>query len=110
VTTVLVVPPNFAADLASNTHRPQVQVLLNGAESEAARTAKNTAEGIVFAYGADLTFRQVGMGDDALAALTPSARVWFNEDLKAINYTLPSVRHAGAVARDAPDPPGVDAR
>jgi len=90
VTTALVVPPDFAADMASGTTRPQVQVLLNGAESEAARTARATAEGVVAAYGADLAVGQLGMGDHTLDAFTPSARVWFNEELEEVNYTLPS--------------------
>jgi ABC-2 type transport system permease protein len=90
VTTVLVVPPNFAADLASDTNRPQVQVLLNGAESEAARTALGTAEGVVASYGADLTLGKLGISSGELAALAPSVRVWFNEDLSEANYTLPS--------------------
>jgi ABC-2 type transport system permease protein len=50
----------------------------------------STAEGLVASYGAELTVGQGGMSDGQSAAMTPSARVWFNESLSEAFYTLPS--------------------
>jgi ABC-2 type transport system permease protein len=85
----LVIPPDFGADLLAETTRPQLQVILNGAESTAAEKAMETLEGVLSAYSLDLipTFL-TSVGD--INRLQPSLRVWYNEDLREANYTIPS--------------------
>jgi ABC-2 type transport system permease protein len=85
----LIVPPNFSEELLSSTTRPAVQVLVNGSESAAASEAYQTIEGALLDYG-----YQVMPGLTATLAetehLQPSLRVWYNEELRKANYTIPS--------------------
>jgi ABC-2 type transport system permease protein len=85
----LVVPPDFSEELLSSTTRPTVQVLINGSESAAASEAYQTIEGALNDYG-----YQAAPGLAALqhetAHLQPSLRVWYNEELRKANYTIPS--------------------
>jgi ABC-2 type transport system permease protein len=84
---VLIIPPGFSAGLTDSTQRPQLQLLLNGAESSAAEVALETTEGVIARYGIDLMTERIGVND---AMPEPSARVWFNEELREANYTIPS--------------------
>lgn len=87
---VLIIPPNFEDDLNDPTTRPQVQVLLNGAESQAAERAKAVLEGAIARYGTDLVMDATGLDGSEFANMEPSARVWYNEELREANYTIPS--------------------
>ena len=86
--TAVIIPPHYGADLDSSTVRPQVQVLLNGAESTAAETALGSIEGALAQYSIDLIPDFGELSD--IAQLEPSARVWYNEELREANYTIPS--------------------
>jgi ABC-2 type transport system permease protein len=85
----IVIPSRFGADLRSMTVRPQVQVLLNGAESSAAQTALETIEGALADFSLDIIPQYVA-GISNLDHLQPSVRVWYNEELRKANYTIPS--------------------
>lgn len=84
---VLVIPPGFAASLDDASRCPPLQLLLNGAEASAAETALETTEGVVARYGGELAPEYSNIGS---ALPEPSARVWFNEELREANYTIPS--------------------
>jgi ABC-2 type transport system permease protein len=72
--------PGFAADLARR-RQPQVQVLVEGTNS-------NTAS-IVSNYAVNVIRRFPGAGRPAL--ISTEARVWFNSALKSRNYFVPGV-------------------
>jgi ABC-2 type transport system permease protein len=82
---MVVIPPDFGANILNATARPPVQVLLNGAESRAAQTAMQSIDGALAKYSIDLVLE-----DASVENLEPSARVWYNEELSEANYTIPS--------------------
>lgn len=84
----LVIPPQYSTDLISNAARPEVQVVLNGAESAAAEVAFGSIEGALMDYSFDLV--PLFIGTEGFDHLEPSVRVWYNEDLREANYTIPS--------------------
>ncbi|HEC23749.1 MAG TPA: ABC transporter permease [Chloroflexi bacterium] len=85
---VIVIPPRFSDGLHAPTTRPQVQVILNGAESAAAGKALEAIEGTINRYSTDIVLELSAF--PSLESLEPSARVWFNEELRQANYTIPS--------------------
>jgi ABC-2 type transport system permease protein len=84
----VIIPPQFGADLRGGTNRPQVQVILNGAESVAAEKALGSIDGAVARYLDDYAL-QTGSAIPT-GSIQPSARVWYNEELRRANYAIPS--------------------
>jgi ABC-2 type transport system permease protein len=87
---IVVIPPGFEDDLKNPTTTPKIQVLLNGAESSAAEKALNDMEGVLSRYGMDIALQMTGFDGTEMEDLEPSARVWYNEELRRSNYTIPS--------------------
>jgi ABC-2 type transport system permease protein len=101
---VVRVLPNFARDLARG-RTAEVQVLLDGTNSNTASLVSAYAAGVIADYSEDVSPRQtkndqtiklevrspgappVVMAQPAL----PSTRVWFNPDLRSRNYFVPGV-------------------
>lgn len=90
VNAAIVIPAGFAAQVASSSARPTLQVLLNGAESAAATAALRSVEGVTNDLGVQIATRRLGLDAAALAGFDPSVRVWFNEDLSEALYTTPA--------------------
>jgi ABC-2 type transport system permease protein len=98
---VVAVLPDFARDLARG-RTAQVQVLLDGSNSNTASLVSAYAAGVIagFANGDSLNRpanRQIRVviGSPGRGAgpgqVLPSARVWFNPDLRSRNYFVPGV-------------------
>lgn len=83
----VIIPRGFAAQLASPQEPPQLQVILDGSEPNVAQTALVSAQGVVATYGQRLAKRR---GGAPRGTIEPRARVWFNEELKEANYTVPA--------------------
>jgi ABC-2 type transport system permease protein len=101
---VVAVLPDFARDLARG-HTAQVQVLLDGTNSNTASLVSAYAAGVISDFSLDfspnppknqqtiqLTVRGSG-GNRSFSAgpAVPSTRVWFNPDLRSRNYFVPGV-------------------
>jgi len=101
---VVAVLPDFARDLARG-HTAQVQVLLDGTNSNTASLVSAYAAGVISDFSLDvsptppknqqtiqLTVRGSG-GNRSFSAgpAAPSTRVWFNPDLRSRNYFVPGV-------------------
>ncbi len=98
------VMPGFAADLARG-RTAEVQILLDGTNSNTASLVSAYAGGVIAAYSSDvsrfplknhetikLSVRSPGAPPAAAAAgAAPEARVWFNPDLRSRNYFVPGV-------------------
>lgn len=83
---VLVIPADFARNLAAGRAAP-VQALLDGGDANSATIAQNYAAAIVAGYSA----RAVpGAGRLGLAP-EPRVRVWFNETLESRNSIVPGL-------------------
>jgi ABC-2 type transport system permease protein len=87
---VVIIPRDFETDLKDPTRKPQIQIILNGAESSAAERAQEVMEGALAKYGTSIVLQAAGLKQDEIERLEPSARVWFNEELRESNYTVPS--------------------
>ncbi|MBI5443443.1 MAG: ABC transporter permease [Deltaproteobacteria bacterium] len=90
----LVIPPRFAAEVGSGREQPtQVQLVLDGSDSNRASIAASYAEGVVEGYSADVRaafLRRAGAGPPRPAVeLRP--RVWFNTDMESKNYIVPGL-------------------
>jgi ABC-2 type transport system permease protein len=86
----LIIPRDFAKDIALK--RPtQVQILLDGSDSNTAAIAQGYAEGVVAMYSQSLQVPiQTAMGGVA-ATVSPQVRVWYNPDLLSGNFIVPGL-------------------
>lgn len=83
---VLVIPPGFAAALASGRGAP-VQLLLDGADANSATIAFNYADAIVDRWSRDVVLQ----GRAAQIPLTVEARTWYNPTLESRNMIVPGL-------------------
>jgi ABC-2 type transport system permease protein len=101
---VVRVLPGFARDLARG-RSAEVQVLLDGTNSNTASLVSAYAAGVIAAFSNDVSPNQVknqqtiklevrspgGAPVMMAAAAAPGTRVWFNPDLRSRNYFVPGV-------------------
>jgi ABC-2 type transport system permease protein len=100
VQAVVRIQPNFAADLARG-RASQVQVLIDGTNSNTASLVANYAGQIIAAYSAEqlagqqnvrlLTRSPGAPANLSVPRVTAVSRVWFNPELKSRNYFIPGV-------------------
>jgi ABC-2 type transport system permease protein len=101
---VVAVLPEFARDLARG-KTAQVQVLLDGTNSNTASLVFAYAAGVIAGFGGDVALnpsknqqmiqvatREAGVnGGLAPGQIVPTTRAWFNPDLRSRNYFIPGV-------------------
>jgi ABC-2 type transport system permease protein len=94
---VVAVLPDFARNLARG-RTAQVQVLLDGTNSNTASLVSAYAAGVIAGFSGDvvnpsknLQMIKVTLQNAGGGRVTPSARVWFNPDLRSRNYFVPGV-------------------
>ena len=86
-----VIPAGFQAQLLdASADRPQLQLIVDGADVAAAQTAAEAGQGLAASYGQDFTVRAMNSANGQVAPLDMSLRVWFNEELKESNFMIPS--------------------
>jgi ABC-2 type transport system permease protein len=92
VVTGVLIPSGFAEGLAApGSEAPQVQVILDGSDPSAARTAEMGALGVISSFGQERTLQGWGnMSGEMGEVIRTDVRVWFNEELSEANYTVPS--------------------
>lgn len=88
----LVIPPDYARNLLSGS-QTQVQLLLDGSDSNTAAIAQGYAEGIVQTYGARvrLDAQIVHAGNVPQSGVGAQVRVWYNPDMVSRNYIVPGL-------------------
>jgi ABC-2 type transport system permease protein len=96
---VVAVLPGFARDLARG-RTAQVQVLLDGTNSNTASLVSAYAAGVISDFAGDVSLNpskiqpmmQVSVRrSGSVGQAIPDARVWFNPDLRSRNYFVPGV-------------------
>jgi ABC-2 type transport system permease protein len=96
---VIRVLPHFARDLKRG-RNTEVQVLVDGTNSNTASLVSSYAASVIASFSADeAPASQARPPGDAsaqgpsvqMAGVTPRARVWFNPDLRSRNYFVPGV-------------------
>ena len=90
INAALIIPPGFAAEMASSTGQPRLSVILNGAESIPAIEALRAIEGITRDLGNKILIQRLNLDPEEFAGFEPSLRVRFNEALKEALYTIPA--------------------
>jgi ABC-2 type transport system permease protein len=87
----VLIPQGFEEELLALREPAQVQIILDGSDPSAARTAGASAEGAVAAYAQQVALQRMGsLGDQWGDVISLDVRVWFNEELKTSNYEVPS--------------------
>lgn len=86
----LVIPPRFAARLARQ-ETATIQLLLDGTDSNTATVAQGYVTQIVNAEAMRILVERLGPKATAPVAVEPTVRVWFNPDLKSVNFMVPGV-------------------
>ncbi len=90
INAAVIIPPDYAKQLASSIGRPTVAVILNGAESIPASEALRAVEGVVTHLGQRVALQRLRREPERFAGFDPSLRVWFNESLSKALYTTPA--------------------
>jgi ABC-2 type transport system permease protein len=86
----IVIPPRFAAKLARQ-ETATVQLLLDGSDSNTANVALGYVTQIVNAEGGRIALERLGPKSVLPVGVDPTVRVWFNPDLKSVNFMVPGV-------------------
>jgi len=86
----IVIPPRFAAKLARQ-ETATVQLLLDGSDSNTANVAQGYVTQIVNADSTRIILERLGPKSTLPVAIDPRIRVWFNPDLKSVNFMVPGV-------------------
>jgi ABC-2 type transport system permease protein len=87
----VVLPEGFGAGLTSLTSdRPQVQVILDGADPTASEVAQISIEGVIGTLAQRVMMEQAGPLAERGEVIRAEVRVRYNEDLSEANYTIPS--------------------
>lgn len=92
VDAVLVIPPDFARDLKRG-KTAHIQMLVNGVNSNKTAIASNYANTIILSYSQKVLMDKiVKLGASGYTELVSSRdRVWFNPELKSVNYMVPGI-------------------
>jgi ABC-2 type transport system permease protein len=89
----LVIPVDFSSDLSRG--RPaQVGLYVDGTDSNTAGVGTAYLVGLLRQHQLRWTMRQLrrlGAGDASVATLRSEPRVWYNVDLRSVNYMVPGV-------------------
>lgn len=89
----LVIPANYARNVLSGNSEAQVQLLLDGSDSNTAAIARGYAEGIIQTYAARLRGEAQSMRAGRIPPVGVSAepRVWYNPDMVSRNFIVPGL-------------------
>lgn len=90
ITAGVIIPAGYETELVDPQIRPQLAVILNGAESIPASTALTAVEGVVNSIGNEIVLQRLGISSAESASLEPSLQVWYNQTLSEAFYTVPA--------------------
>lgn len=84
---VLVIPPDFAEDLAAPGRGAPVQFLVDGSDANTATIALNYADAILSRYAVDVVLQ----GRELPASVRLEPRTWYNPDLESRHMIVPAL-------------------
>ncbi len=94
VSMILVIPPDFSAKVNSIDEKANVQVIFDGSDSSSSVIAMNVVRSLLSKYSLQFVEKRTGMmgfNPASMGGTDVRVRVWFNEDLKSVNYMIPAV-------------------
>jgi len=88
-----VIPADFSSNVLAGDAEAQVQLLLDGSDSNTASIAQGYAEGIVQTYAARLRGEAQSMhaGEIPPVGISAQNRVWYNPDMVSRNFIVPGL-------------------
>lgn len=86
----IVIPPRFATKLARQ-ETATVQLLLDGSDSNTANVAQGYVTQIVNAEAGRIILERLGPKSLLPVGVDATVRVWYNPDLKSVNFMVPGV-------------------
>jgi len=89
----VVIPADFSSNVLAGDAEAQIQLLLDGSDSNTAAIAQGYAEGIVQTYAARLRGEAQSMhaGDVPPVGVRAENRVWYNPDMVSRNFIVPGL-------------------
>jgi ABC-2 type transport system permease protein len=88
----LVIPQHYSRDLKTG-RNPQIQLLLDGSDSNTASIALGYANTLLreHALGLAATEKNRSLGIQTRAAIETRIRIWYNSDMKSKNFIVPGL-------------------
>src|SRR4030095_545678 len=88
----IVIPPDYSRQFTSG-RVAQVQLLIDGSDSNTASIAAGYADGVSQAYALEMRERFMNQrsGMTMPATVQTRLRVWYNSELKSKNYIIPGL-------------------
>lgn len=90
----LVIPKNFGGDVYAE-RRPQVQLVVDGSETNTATTGINYASMIITRYSQNILIdrmdRLSGVPGISVSRVIPEIRIWYNPELESRNFMIPGI-------------------
>jgi len=89
---VLVIPPEFGADIAAQKSAP-VQMLVDGSDGYTAGIATGYASQIAGAFGQNILLQNIQKSGvhPSIGSVKGDVRVWYNPELLSKNYMIPGI-------------------
>jgi ABC-2 type transport system permease protein len=94
VSMILMIPPDFSTEVNSINKSAKVQVILDGSDSNSSIIAMNVVRSLLSKYSLQFVEERaglMGLQSGSIGSVDTRVRVWFNEDLKSVNYMIPAV-------------------
>jgi ABC-2 type transport system permease protein len=86
----LIIPAGYGRDLQRN-HKAQVSVVIDGSDPTVASTAFAAAQTVAQAQSLELAQEIMGLDPDNLPGISVHPRVWYNPDMKSVNFMIPGL-------------------
>jgi len=91
VAVAIAVPPDFSRNLKRG-RVASIQLIFDGSDSSTANTAMNYASRIVQAESTRIVVERMAFrGLTRVGSVDPRLRVWYNPELKSVNYMVPGL-------------------
>lgn len=90
INAAVIIPNGYETELSDPAGTPELMVVLNGAESVAALSARRAVDGLANRINERIALERMGLPPESLQGFAPSIRVWFNEALSEALYTTPA--------------------
>ncbi len=86
----LIIPAGYGADVTAG-RTASVAFIIDGSDPTIANTAFATAQQVGQAHGVELIERRLGISTEQMAAIEVHPRVWYNPELKSVNFMVPGL-------------------
>jgi ABC-2 type transport system permease protein len=86
----LIIPAGYGANVTSG-QTASIAFVIDGSDPTVANIAFAAAQSVGQAYGIQLIERRLGISTKQMAALEVHPRVWYNPEMKSVNFMVPGL-------------------